>query len=109
MSDKERIVQVLEDQIALCNEDRNWVTFTKDDAVRIVDLIIHPTIQVSRWKQLHGYATPGGTPLYVCGTCGGSQHLHGAEYPKIKLICDSCGAVNIYPWEQLYDIEGVTV
>ena len=105
MNDKERIVQVLADQIALCNENRNWVTFTKDDATLIMDMLIHPQVQIARWKELHGYATPGGTPLYVCGVCGGSQHLHGVEYPKMKLICDNCGAINIYPWMQLVEKE----
>lgn len=47
--------------------------------------------------------TPGGTPIYVCGKCGGSAHLHGAEYPRRKMICDGCGRVNIYPWETAYE------
>lgn len=56
-----------------------------------------------RWKQVHGGMSPGGTPAFVCGSCGGSEHLHGAEYPRRKIICDNCGQINIYPWEKAYE------
>ena len=59
--------------------------------------------KLGRWKQVHGVVTPGGTPYYVCGSCGNTGHLHGAEYPKRKMICDVCGAVNIYPYEKAYE------
>ena len=60
----------------------------------------HVQFKAGKWKQLYGYATPGGTPVFVCGHCGGSQHLYGAEYPKRKLYCEQCGRINIYPWER---------
>ncbi len=62
-------------------------------------------MNIGRWiKEDHdGYTTPGGTPLFVCGGCGGTPHLHGVEYPKRKVVCDNCGRVNIYPWEQAYE------
>lgn len=64
---------------------------------------------IGRWKQLKGaFTTPGGTPYYVCGACGGSGHLNGCEYPRRKLICDTCGRINIYPWEKAYE-EGSTL
>lgn len=61
---------------------------------------------MGRWvkEDSSGYVTPGGTPLYVCGKCGNSAHLHGVEYPKRKIMCDVCGRVNIYPWEQAYEV-----
>ena len=60
--------------------------------------------RIGRWKKIKGnYATPGGTPLYECGACGGSQHLHGVEYSRRKVICDNCGRINIYPWEKAYE------
>ena len=60
--------------------------------------------KIGRWKEIKGnYATPGGTPLYECGSCGGSQHLHGLEYSRRKVICDNCGRINIYPWEKAYE------
>ena len=60
--------------------------------------------KLGRWKQVRGnFVTPGGTPYFECGACAGSGHLHGVEYPKRKMICDVCGAVNIYPWERAYE------
>lgn len=60
---------------------------------------------MGRWKQLKGdFLTPGGTPYWVCGGCGGSGHLHGVEYVKRKIICDNCGRINIYPWDQAYEV-----
>ena len=59
---------------------------------------------LGRWKEINSNGmTPGGTPLYACGKCGGSYHLHGVEYPQRKIICDECGRVNIYPWETAYE------
>jgi len=59
---------------------------------------------IGRWKQLKGaFITPGGTPYYVCGACGGSGHLNGCEYPRRKVICDTCGRINLYPWERAYE------
>ena len=60
--------------------------------------------EIGVWKELKNAGlTPGGTPVYVCSKCGGSEHLHGVEFPKRKLICDECGSVNYYPWERIYD------
>ena len=56
-----------------------------------------------RWKQVHGVMSPGGTPVFICGSCGGSEHLHGVEYHRRKIICDNCGQINIYPWEKAYE------
>lgn len=69
---------------------------------RIVDN--HEQRVIGRWKQLKGdFTTPGGTPYYVCGACDGSGHLHGCEYPRRKVICDTCGRINIYPWESAFE------
>lgn len=59
--------------------------------------------KLGRWKRVPGVVMPGGTPYYECGSCGNTVHLHGTEYPKRKIICDVCGAVNIYPWEKAYE------
>jgi len=85
-----------------------------DTAIPLIDIEHAPTVGtgswipdgmiIGRWRILSGnYVTPGGTPIYVCGKCGGSEHLHGAEYPRKKIVCDKCGRVNIYPWERSYD------
>ena len=64
-------------------------------------------MKFGKWKELEGgYVTPGGTPIYVCAACGGSEHLHGVEYPRRKMVCDQCGSVNSYPWEKTYDEDG---
>ena len=44
-------------------------------------------VRIGRWKQVHGYVTPGGDPVFGCG----------------KLICDNCGSINLYPWEKSYE------
>ncbi|MBR6705295.1 MAG: hypothetical protein IKI84_01265 [Clostridia bacterium] len=60
--------------------------------------------KLSRWKEVRGdFLTPGGTPYFECSLCGGTGHLHGVEYSKRKMICDNCGAINIYPWEKAYE------
>ena len=66
--------------------------------------------RIGKWKQVKiGYASPGGTPFFACGACGGSEHLHGAEYPKKKVLCDNCGRLNIYPWEKLLLLQDILV
>ena len=56
-------------------------------------------LRIGKWRKMLGGMSPGGTPFYVCGHCGGSGHPHGVEYPKRKVVCDECGRINIYPWE----------
>lgn len=57
-------------------------------------------LKIGKWKHVRGnFMTPAGTPYYECGSCGGSGHLHGVEFPKRKVICDNCGRINIYPYE----------
>lgn len=61
-------------------------------------------LRIGRWvKSESEGVTPGGTSIFECGACGGSNHLHGAEYPNRKVICDNCGRINIYPWEKAYE------
>lgn len=61
-------------------------------------------VRIGYWKQDSGtYLTPGGTPCYVCGACGGSDHLYGVEYPRRKVVCDKCGRINLYPGETAYE------
>ncbi len=60
--------------------------------------------EIGRWKEAKNkYLTPGGTPLFVCGKCGQTDHLYGSEYMKRKVICDCCGRINIYPWEKAFE------
>ena len=55
------------------------------------------------WERVYGLVTPGGTPVFRCPMCHKSDHLHGAEYPKRKMYCESCGSITYYPWEKIYD------
>ena len=72
------------------------------DVISAYDMAIEALrapVRIGRWVEVHGdFVTPGGTPLYKCGKCGGTEHLLGVEYPKPKIICDVCGRVNVYPW-----------
>ena len=56
---------------------------------------------IGKWTKKTGhYMTPGGVPAYVCSKCGGSEHLYGVEFTRRKVFCDTCGSVNVYPWER---------
>jgi len=75
-----------------------------DVATDTIKLLQQP-VAISRWVKVTGdFTTPGGTPYFVCGRCGGSGHLYGVEYSKRKVLCDGCGSVNIYPWEQAHEV-----
>lgn len=76
------------------------------EAMESIVLLLKEQRKIGKWIQTedsHDYVTPGGTPYYVCSLCGGTGHLHGAEFSKRKLFCDNCGAINSYPWEKIYD------
>ena len=74
-----------------------------------IEALKQPPRMIGKWVKIPGvYFTPGGTPCYVCGGCGESEHLYGTEYPRRKVICDGCGRINIYPWEKGYE-EGSTL
>ena len=95
----------------------NAEKFKKDFGIYATELWVKPEpeflgwlnaeatpFKIGKWKELKGsYMTPGGTPIYICGQCGGSEHLHGVEYSRRKIFCDECGSVNIYPWEKSYE------
>lgn len=86
MNDRERIVQVLKDQIALCGpdpeRDRWWVTFTADDARRILEILSRqePT-QCKDCKRRRTYQCPlhkgtdpyGGDPTEDDWYCGDAE------------------------------------
>lgn len=102
MTDREKVIVALKNA---CVENG-----TIKMSVEFRDLILLPLLKdrvgmkFGRWVETSGnYLTPGGTPMYECGHCGGSNHLHGAEYKKRKIICDNCGQINIYPFETAYE------
>lgn len=72
-----------------------------DKIIETVSECEEPTVEAKgkrfgKWKRM---ASDGQTTHYACGGCGGSEHLHGAGWPKRKMICDNCGRINIYPHE----------
>lgn len=78
---------------------RQLRTLTQDTT----SLLSRPVV-IGRWVKVTGnFLTPGGTPYFVCGGCGGTGHLYGVEYTRRKVLCDVCGRVNIYPHERAHE------
>ena len=61
------------------------------DAIRVVH---------GRWNKVHGYATPGGDPVWACSICGKGVHVYGVEHGSYGsdvaggqwVSCPNCGA-----------------
>lgn len=52
----------------------------------------------AEWVRVHGYATPGGDPVFKCGSCGGHEHVYGIEHRyNRQVICPVCGKFMVYP------------
>jgi len=50
---------------------------------------------IAKWKEVHGYCTPGGDPVYICSVCNSpeSEHVYGVEHEhNFKDTCPVCGA-----------------
>ena len=53
------------------------------------------------WVIVHGYATPGGDPVWACSNCGRGRHVYGIEHGTYGsdiadgqwVACPNCGAV----------------
>ncbi len=109
---REEIIKRLNDLHAVaCGLDGTQCYVNGIGIRQLRELIVDATrclqqpIVISRWVKVTGdFLTPGGTPYFVCGRCGGSGHLYGVEYTKRKILCDDCGCVNIYPWEQAHEV-----
>ena len=42
-----------------------------------------PTIEerkTGKWIRVHGFATPGGDPVWCCSECGKGVHVYGIEH-----------------------------
>lgn len=61
-----------------------------------------PTIEERKsgyWKKVHGYATPGGDPVWACSECGKGIHVYGIEHSSYGkdvadgqwVACPNCG------------------
>ena len=62
-----------------------------------------PTIEqeeTGEWVKVHGYATPGGDPVWACPKCGKGIHVYGIEHGTYGkdiadhqwVACPNCGA-----------------
>lgn len=60
-----------------------------------------PERKKGKWIEVHGYATPGGDPVWKCSECGKGIHVYGIEAPSYNrdytddhqwVACPNCGA-----------------
>ena len=57
--------------------------------------------KVGHWVEVHGYATPGGDPVWACSECGKGIHVYGIEHGTYGadvsdgqwVSCPNCGTV----------------
>jgi len=104
--DREKVIKGLKESVVFFRDRVTGDMYDKwlHASVDALALLQQP-VTISRWVKVTGdFTTPGGTPYFVCGQCGGSGHLYGVEYNKRKVLCDGCGSVNIYPWEQAHEV-----
>ena len=58
-----------------------------------------PVRETAHWVKVHGYATPGGDPVWCCSECGKGLHVYGIEYGTYGkdvadhqwVACPNCG------------------
>jgi rubrerythrin len=56
--------------------------------------------KTGEWVKVHGYATPGGDPVWACPKCGKGIHVYGIEHGTYGkdiadhqwVACPNCGA-----------------
>ena len=106
MIDREKIIKALEFEIAR-GKHEDWdgldmITVEYETVLGAMELLKQP-YRFGKWKRISSGMTPGGTPMYACAECGGTEHLYGAEYPQRYVICEQCGSINTYPWEVTID------
>lgn len=55
---------------------------TKEQMLAMLELIepVEPERKTGKWQKLHGYATPGGDPVWCCSECGKGIHVFGVEH-----------------------------
>ena len=62
---------------------------------------VHPEQpKMGKWVEVHGWATPGGDPVWACSECGKGLHVYGIEHGTYGsdvadgqwVACPNCGA-----------------
>ena len=59
--------------------------------------------KTGHWVKVHGYATPGGDPVWCCSECGKGIHVYGIEHGTYGediadgqwVSCPNCSAIMI--------------
>lgn len=76
-------------------------TSTIKRAIDSLDRAVEETGRApARWVRLHGFATPGGDPVWACSQCGKGIHVYGIEAGTYNhdisdgqwKACPNCGA-----------------
>ena len=83
-------------------EREDWLGGVLDaiDAVEDVNTVDAVPVVHGRWVRVHGYATPGGDPVWACSKCGKGRHTYGIEHGSYGadiadgqwVACPNCGA-----------------
>ena len=61
-------------------------------------------VKVGEWQRVHGYATAGGDPVWICPACGFDKHVYGIEHPSGRhTFCSYCGCFNNYYQRKVSD------
>ena len=80
--------------------------YTNEQAIEYASQIpngcpLNEPYKVGHWVKVHGYATPGGDPVWACSECGKGIHVYGIEHGTYGadvsdgqwVSCPNCGAV----------------
>lgn len=89
----------LMDKVVPKNEDAEF------RCVPLRDILNAPTVhpepqKIGKWIEVHGWATPGGDPVWACSECGKGLHVYGVEHGTYGsdvadgqwVACPNCGA-----------------
>lgn len=82
-----------------------WETDPTDEeienAINSIPTVDAALVVRGQWIKVHGYATPGGDPVWECSRCGKGIHTYGIEHGSYGasiadgqwVACPNCGAV----------------
>lgn len=87
-----KMLQTIKRTISLGN--RKFV-----DAIDVAIKTLSTESKKGKWVEVHGYATPGGDPVWACSECGKGVHVYGIEYgtyghdisDRQWVSCPNCG------------------
>lgn len=85
-------------------EWRRWSAILTERTAFKYDVESAPVVEERKtgyWVEVHGYATPGGDPVWACSECGKGLHVYGIEHGSYGkdvsegqwVACPNCCAV----------------